>query len=239
MKISTFSERNALITGASGGIGREIAIELANNGANLFLTGQDNNKLIKLEAILSDSGSKVFFQSCDLKEKSSMQSLLNAVKDKLGNIDILINCAGIFTVEDFENTKTDDFDDCISVNVRAPYFLTRSLIGNMVKNGWGRIVNIGSSSAYGGYKKTSIYCSSKHALLGLSKSLHDEFKEHNVRTYFISPGSVKTEMGQKVPNQDYNTFIDPNEIAKYVIFVMSFDSDLISEEVRLNRMRLQ
>ena len=89
------------------------------------------------------------------------------------------------------------------------------------------------------FKDTSLYCSSKHALLGLSRSLHNELKQHNVRTYCISPGSVKTEMGRKVKNQDFTTFMDPVEIAKYVAFIILFDDNLISEEIRLNRTFIQ
>ena len=103
----------------------------------------------------------------------------------------------------------------------------------------GRIVNIGSSSAYAGFKETSIYCGSKHALLGLSRAVYEELKEHNIRTFCISPGSVKTDMGKKVKNQNFDTFIDPKEIAEYVSFVMSFDGSMISEEIRLNRVFIE
>ena len=86
----------------------------------------------------------------------------------------------------------------------------------MVSKKWWRIVNIGSSSSYNGFKNTSIYCSSKHALLGLSRSLHDELKEHNIRTFCVSPGSIKTSMGKRVIGQNYDTFMDPKEIAEWL-----------------------
>ncbi len=76
----------------------------------------------------------------------------------------------------------------------------------MVKNKWGRIVNVGSSSAYSGFRETSIYCASKHAILGLSRAIYNELKDYNVRTFCISPGSIKTEMGKQVKNQKFDTF---------------------------------
>jgi short-subunit dehydrogenase len=109
----------------------------------------------------------------------------------------------------------------------------------MIKNRWGRIINIGSSSSYSGFKNGSIYCSSKHAVLGLSRALHDELKSKNVRTFCISPGSIKTEMGKISKEQNFETFLNPKEIAKYLVFIISFDSELISDEIRLNRMNIE
>ena len=106
----------------------------------------------------------------------------------------------------------------------------------MKKNGWGRIINIGSSSSYNGYRDTSVYCSSKHALLGLSRSISDEFKQYNIRTYTISPGSIKTKMGKKVKNQTYENFIDPKDISELLINLIQYDNNMKIEEISLGRM---
>ena len=100
---------------------------------------------------------------------------------------------------------------------------------------WGRVVNIGSSSAFSGFKDTSIYCASKHALLGLSRALYQEMRDSNVRVISINPGSIKTEMGKKSDDQEFSTFLNPEDIAKYLIFSIAIDSELIAEEIRLNR----
>jgi 3-oxoacyl-[acyl-carrier protein] reductase len=109
----------------------------------------------------------------------------------------------------------------------------------MIKSRWGRIINIGSSSAYAGSQETSLYCASKHALLGFSRALHDELKKNNIRTYCVSPSGAKTEMGKLIKNQNFETFIDPKEIAEYVAFICSFDGEMISDEIRLNRMVIE
>ena len=109
----------------------------------------------------------------------------------------------------------------------------------MVSNNWGRIVNIGSSSSYNGSGETGIYCASKHALLGLSRSLYQEFKDSGVRVYSVSPGSIQTPMGAIDIRQDYSTFINPREVAEYIIFIITYDNEMISEEIRMNRITIK
>ena len=134
-----------------------------------------------------------------------------------------------------------EYDECMQVNVRAPFLLIRELSQSMVKNSWGRIINIASSSAYAGSPLTSAYCASKHALLGLSRSLYKEFKDSNVRVLCVSPGSIKTDMGKEVEKlgQIYNTFMEPEEVAKYIVFNSLWDGNMVSEEIRLNRVTVQ
>ena len=109
-------------------------------------------------------------------------------------------------------------------------------VKKMVSQKWGRIVNIGSVSSYYGYKSTSLYCASKHALLGFSRAIHDELKQYNVRTFSILPSSTQSEIGLQTKNQDYSTFLNPIEIANYVVFVVSHNNNLISKEILLERM---
>ncbi|EPA05342.1 hypothetical protein BG20_I0134 [Candidatus Nitrosarchaeum limnium BG20] len=105
----------------------------------------------------------------------------------------------------------------------------------MKEKKWGRIINIGSSSSYQGFSEGTIYCSSKHALLGLSRSLFAELKESKIRVFSISPGSIKTKMGKQDKKQNYKTFLDPKEVAEYIVYSINFDKELVSEEIRLNR----
>jgi 3-oxoacyl-[acyl-carrier protein] reductase len=128
------------------------------------------------------------------------------------------------------------FYETLNVNSRCAFLFARDFAKNMVSQQWGRIVNIGSSSAFSGFRGTSIYCLSKHALLGFSRATHDELKEHNVRTYYVSPSSTQSKMGLATKGQDYSTFLDPSDVAKYVVFVISFDSNIVSEEIFLKRM---
>ena len=129
--------------------------------------------------------------------------------------------------------------EIFKINVRAPFIFSKEFSKDMKKSKWGRIVNIGSSSAYNGFKNSIAYCSSKHALLGFSRALFSELKENNVRVYSISPGSTQTKMGKLSKDQKFETFLKPEEIAEYVEFVISFDKQLVSEEIRLNRIKYE
>ena len=231
--------KNCLITGATGGLGKEIAKEFAENGCNLFLTGRNDKKLNSLKNELQNDQIKIDFKAADLSDVDDIQKLIDKTKNIFTNIDILVNCAGIFPVKLLSDSTVDDFEKCFSVNVRAAFVLCKEFSQEMVSKKWGRIVNIASSSAYAGFKNTSIYCSSKHALLGLSRSLHSELREHNVRTFCVSPGSIKTPMGKSVVGQSYETFLNPNEVAELIVRLISFDSEMISQEIQLHRMNQQ
>ena len=233
--------KNCLITGATGGLGKEIAREFAKNGCNLFLTGRNNDKLNSLKNELENSVNeiKIDFEDADLSDDGEIQKLIEKVKNTFVNIDILVNCAGIFPVKLLSDSTVEDFENCFSVNVKAAFVLCKEFSQGMMSKKWGRIINIASSSAYAGFKNTSIYCSSKHALLGLSRSLHSELKEYNVRTFCVSPGSIKTSMGKSVIGQNYETFLNPNEIAELIVRLVSFDNEMISQEIQLSRMDQQ
>ncbi len=241
MNKEILNAKNCFITGAAGGIGREIAGQLAAGGANVFLTDQDSAKLGSLQTEIAGRAgeSRVFYCAGDLNKVSDIENIIKVSRDKMGKIDILVNCAGIFPVKSLADSTLDDLAAGFNINVRSAFVFAKEFSRDMVAAKWGRIVNIGSSSAYGGFKDTSIYCLTKHALLGFSKALQSELKEHGVRTYCVSPASVKTEMGKLAKNQDYATFIEPKEVAEYVVFLISFDGNMISDEVRLNRMFLR
>ena len=108
----------------------------------------------------------------------------------------------------------------------------------MKKQQWGRIINIGSSSAYGCSEETMAYAASKHALLGLTKGLQEELSPYNVRAYIVSPAGTQTDMGKKIKKQTFDKFVLPNEIAEYIAFMIKFDKTMVTNELRLNRMEL-
>jgi short-subunit dehydrogenase len=230
-------QKNCLITGATGGIGEKLAIKLAENHCNLFLTSTNSKKLLSLKQKINkmnyDINVSVF--AADLTKDSELKKIVKHARN-FNNIDILVNCAGVFPQNFLNKSNLQEFDNCFDINIRAPFFLCRELSKHMVNIKWGRIVNIGSSSSYAGFSKTSVYCASKHSILGLSRSLHEELKHHNVRTYCISPSSVKTRMGKTIKNQNYESFINPSDVADFIVKIISYDSEMIPNEVQLKRM---
>jgi len=231
--------KNCFITGTTGGLGVKIVKQLAKQKCNIFLTGRNPNKLQKLKKKLKHFEIKIDYKAGNLAKNEDLTRIIRAARKKFKTIDILINCAGVFPVKDLKNSSPKDFDDCFNVNIRAPVLLTKEFSKDMVKKRWGRIINIGSSSSYEGFPKTSIYCASKHAILGFSRAIHSELRSDNIRTYCISPGSIKTRMGRKVKGQNFETFMDPAEIAEFIVYLISHDKEMVAEEVRLSRTRFE
>ncbi len=235
--MNLFESKTALITGGTSGIGLEIARELASQKANIVLLYRD---VLKYELVCSEIkklGVSVDGIRCDLSDEAEVRKVQKIVSEI--SIDILVNSAGVFPIKSILNSTESDYDECFNVNVKAPFLLSKSVARQMVAKRWGRIINIGSSSCYNGSGETGLYCSSKHALLGLSRSLFKELKQYNIRTFNVSPGSTQTRMGVADTRQDFSTFITPQEVAKYVCFVASFDSEGVSEEIRINRIEVK
>ena len=232
-------KKNCLIIGASGGIGNAITKKLAEQKYNLFLIGKNKSKLLKLKKEIKKDDIRVEIESVDLTNEKQIDKSIKKIRKTFGKIDILINTSGLFLIKSIDKTTIEEFEESFKINVRAPFIFSKEFSKDMKKSKWGRIVNIGSSSAYNGFKNSTAYCSSKHALLGFSRALFSELKEDNVRVYSISPGSTQTKMGKLSKDQKFETFLKPKEIAEYVEFVISFDKQLISEEIRLNRMEIK
>lgn len=242
MHNDVLANKNCLITGSTGGIGKHLAFIFAESGVNLFLTSTNTKSLQTLKSSIKKKFPKsdVSTYPADLKKSSDFTKLVNTVRNKFGTIDILINSAGFYRDNSLIKTSLDEFDNTFSINVRAPFVLSHEFAKDMIKKKWGRIVNIGSSSAYAGKPEHPAYAASKHALLGLSKSLTKDLRRFNVRVFFVSPGPVKTKMAARwaksAKNQKYETFIDPKEFSTFVRDLIKADSNMFIEEVRICRM---
>jgi 3-oxoacyl-[acyl-carrier protein] reductase len=232
-------KKNCLIIGASGGIGNAITKKLADQNYNLFLIGKNKNKLLKLKKEIKKEEIIVEIEPVDLTDEKQIDKSIKKIRKTFGKIDILINTSGLFLIKSIDKTTIKEFEESFKINVRAPFIFSKEFSKDMKKSKWGRIVNIGSSSSYNGFKNSTAYCSSKHALLGFSRALFSELKENNVRVYTISPGSTQTKMGKISKDQKFETFLEPKEIADYVEFIIRFDKQLISEEIRLNRIEIK
>ena len=237
MEPSCLKNKNCLITGATGGLGTALSIEFAKNNCNLFLTSRSKHNLKTLKSQLETQNKTITVKtfSADLSNLSEINNLIKEIRKSYTTIDILINCAGILPLKFIQDSTVEDFDECFNINVRAPIILIKEFSKDMTDQRWGRIVNIASSAAYNGLEKTIIYRATKHALLGFSKAVHKELRDYNVRTFCISPGPIKTKMGEILENENYQTFINPSDIADFITNLISYDTEMFSEEIRLGR----
>ena len=227
--------KNVLVIGASGSIGHEVCRELSDLDCNVIATGTKKSKLQKLKNVFNKTKSNIELFKCDLNNDKDVKSLILNIRNKY-NVDVIINCAGIFINHPIDKVKLQQLTEAFNVNIQSPIRVIKESIIHMKRKKWGRVVNIGSSSSYQGFNDSSLYCATKHAVLGFTKALHQELKKYNIRCYCLSPSSTKGTMGLATKNQDYTTFLDPEDVAKYIIFMISFNSNIMSEEIFLNRM---
>ncbi len=221
--------KNVLITGATGGLGREFCYQLGKEKTNLFITSKTESKLNSLKEELLEQG--INCKSIVTDFNSNVEHLI----ESFNNIDILVNTAGVYIEDDLENITTDDYDESFNVNVKVPFILIKEYSKRMKRKGWGRIINIGSNSSYVGTENYSLYCSTKHAVLGLSRAVHQELKNYNIKTFCFSPGGLKTKMAKKINAEEYPLFIEPKELVQYIIHTIQYDNNMVIDEIKINR----
>lgn len=241
LKVPSFRIDNkvALITGGSQGIGRACALVLANAGAHIVILARNMNKLAAVRNEIEDMGSKVLAIPGDLTEISKIPKIVYEIINQFRSIDILVNNAGIcfreFAIDISENT----WDHTMNVNLKGLFFLTKEVAKNMIKNKYGRIINISSMNSVTGLIGHASYNCSKAGLIGLTKVLAMEWGKFGINVNSVSPTFTKTEMASHVMENKskYNEIIkniplgrlaDPYEIAGAVLFLASPAADFIT-----------
>ena len=187
--------KNALITGASGGIGRAIAETLHTSGATLTISG---TRMEPLEELARNLGDSVHIMGCDLSNGVEVENLSKGAQEKMGSVDILVNNAGITRDNLLLRMTDEDWASVLEVNLTSTMKLCRGVLRGMMKSRWGRIVNIGSVVGSTGNPGQGNYAASKAALVGMSKSLANEVASRGITVNCIAPGVVKTAMTEKL-----------------------------------------
>ncbi len=183
--------KNALVTGASGGIGGAIAKALHAQGATVALSGTRTGPLEELRDAL---GERAEVHACNLSDLSEVDALPGAVAGSLGSLDILVNNAGITRDNLFMRMKDEEWDAVVAVNLTANFRLCRASLRGMMKARWGRIVNITSVVGTTGNPGQGNYCAAKAGLVGMSKSLAQEIATRNITVNCVAPGFIATPM---------------------------------------------
>ena len=199
------SDKVALITGASGGIGMSIVKKMKQCGAKLIISGTRQNVLNDLA---SELGNDVKTIITDLNNKDDVLNLAKEAEASFGHIDILINNAGITADNLFLRMKDDEWDQVINVNLSAPMRLTRQVIKGMLKRRYGRVIFISSVVGYSGNAGQSNYAASKSALVGFTKSIALEVASRGITCNLIAPGFISTPMTDKLSDDQKKNIIE-------------------------------
>jgi len=234
------SERVAIVTAAGRGIGAAIARKLAENGAKVALVDINENDLkARVEEIEKNGGTAKYFL-CDVSDWEQVNQTVEQVNKLWGRIDILVNNAGITKDNLILRMTPEDWDAVMRVNLKGAFLFTKAVVRPMMRNKYGKIVNISSVVGIFGNAGQANYSASKAGLIGFTKSVAKEFAKKGIRCNAVAPGFIETDMTKSLPEDVKNTFItntplgypgSPDDVADVVVFLCSPESDYITGEI--------
>ena len=232
----TLAGKVAIVTGAGRGIGRAISLAFAKEAATVVLSARAMAKLTETAEQVTAAGGKAHIVPTELTDEQSIKNLVKATCERFGRLDILVNNAGITHSAKLEETLTEDYDRCMSINARAPFILCREALPLLKKAESAYIINIASVVGVKAYALQSAYTSSKHALRGMTMALAEELKGSNIRVHLLCPGGVDTELVTKVrPDIKKQDLMQPDEIAELVLYLVTHKGNAVIDELHIRR----
>lgn len=232
--------RIALVTGASQGIGRAVALQLARNGAVVGLAARNESKLVEVLAEIQAAGGQAAVFAMDVAGEESIKAGAKAVLDHFGKVEILVNNAGITRDGLMLRMKRSDWDDVLNANLTGAFLLTQTILGPMLKNRWGRIVNLSSVVGRTGQAGQANYAASKAGLIGLTRSMAREFASRGITVNAVAPGYIETPMTAMLDEKQRTALLaqvplgragTAEEIAQAVVFLASDAAGYITGHV--------
>lgn len=213
------TEKTAFITGAGKGIGRATALALANEGVNVGLIARTEADLVKLSKEIKSLRGRVAYSVADVSDLEQVEAAVEKLTAELGTADILINNAGIGKYGPFLELEPEDWKRVIDVNLMGMYYVTRTVLPQMIKKNGGDIINISSSSGLRGSEGSSAYSASKFGVLGMTESLSQEVRKNNIRVFALTPSRVVTDLTFKEgeTEKEKEKFMQPEDIAEYMV----------------------
>jgi len=231
--------RIALVTGASRGIGRAIALRLAARGATVIAAARESNASATVDAIVA-AGGKADLGTVDVADASAIETLVSGALDRHGRIDILVNNAGITKDQLLLRMKRDDWDAVLATNLTAAFVLTQAVLRPMIRQKSGRIICISSVVGQSGNAGQANYAASKAGLIGFAKSTAREVASRNITVNVVAPGLIETDMTRGITDDAHAEWAaqiplkrlgSPDDIASAVAFLASDEAAYITGQV--------
>ena len=235
------NNKTAIVTGARRGIGRAIALALAREGANVVVSDISQEDCQKVVDEIKKLGRKGLALKCDVGSSNDVENMVKRTVAEFGRVDILVNDAGILSFKPFLELTDEDWDKTLNVNLRGQFFCARAAAREMVKNKWGRIINIASISSGGcgiAFPLIAHYTASKGGVMALTEALALELTSQGINVNAICPGAIDTDMSKGVKESGQLARVlaripkgrlgQPEEIASLAVFLASEESDYIS-----------
>ena len=238
--MNDLTDKVVVLTGGGGGIGSATAEKLAQNRMKVVLLGGSNLKNLQAAQTAVNKHSECMILPGDLTDADFIAENIAKVIEKFGAIDVLVNNAGVAQSTPFEAISLAEFDKIMAINLRAPFMLIQAVLPYLKKSDTATIINIASVVSHSGYPLQSIYSASKHALLGMTKSLAAEYYQDNIRVHAISPGGVYTDMVKiSRPDLKPDGMIQPEEIAEIIEFLLTHRGNAVIDEILVHRVNKQ
>ena len=228
---TTLSGQVAVVTGAGRGIGEAISTRLAALGVTVVLVARAIDQLKKIQRQIEADGGHAVSISCDLLDAGAITSLGRQVRERFGRCDILVNNAGISYQGPLHEMPIEEWDKLMGTNLRAPYLMMKTLVPLMIESGSGHVVNISSLAGKNPLPNGAAYSASKWGLNGLTYSVAEELRAHNIRVSVIVPGSVNTHFGDIASGKDPARKIQPENIAAIVEMLVTQPPNCFVSEV--------
>jgi len=230
------SGKTAVVTGAGRGIGRAIARSLGHHGAAVIAAARTESQVKAVADEINQSGGTAYPYPFDLANETEILALFAFLEKKADKLDILINNAGIGLFGQMHEFSTKDLQTLLDVNIRGTYLCCREGLRRMIPNKSGYIINISSVVGFKGYPNQSAYTASKHAVVGMTKSLAVEAQPHGIRASLIHPGGVDTDLVRSArPDLDPAILIQPEDIAHTVMYLLSLSERCAVDEIYIRR----
>ena len=222
----------ALVTGAGKGIGRAIAIALAKEGVHVGLLARTSSQLQGVANEIQGLGVKTSVVTADVANMAAVNAAAAQIKKNLGPVDILINNAGIGTFAKFLEMDPTEWENIIKVNLLGVYYMTRAVLPDMIAHQTGDIINISSTAGQRGAALTSAYSASKFGVMGLTESLMQEVRKHNIRVSALTPSTVATELAiaNKLTDGNPEKVMQPEDLAELVIAQLKLNRRVFIKE---------
>jgi 3-oxoacyl-[acyl-carrier protein] reductase len=236
----SFSGRVALVTGASQGIGRACALKLAASGATVALAARNQEKLTELAQAIETSGGKAFAFPLDVADEDQVKTAFKTALGQLGKIDILVNNAGITRDQLVMRMQRADWDSVLNTNLTSAYLCVRQVIASMLKQRWGRIINITSIFGQMGQAGQANYAASKAGLIGLTMAIAREVGSRHITCNAVAPGYIETAMTSGFSDEFRQNAVKaiplgrvgaPEDVANAVAFLASEEASYITGHV--------
>ncbi|UOE92117.1 3-ketoacyl-ACP reductase [Alkalihalobacillus sp. LMS39] len=215
----TISGKTALVTGAGKGIGKATAIALAKEGVHVALLARTESDLQAVADEIKALGVNVAYATADVSSLEQVEAAIEKVTAELGAFDIVINNAGTGTFGGFLELTPEQWKNIIDINLMGVYYVTRTVLPQLIEKNGGDIINISSTAGQKGAPVTSAYSASKFGLLGLTESLALEVRKHNIRVTALTPSTVATELAFKENLTDGNPekVMQPEDLAEFIV----------------------